>query len=147
MCVSIARSRYDTFIEAATYLSGEASQIFGNKTSKGSRKMYDSHQVEENLDVVKEVAVEKEAVVVVDAVVVEVVDTLVGNSTMEWTSLTLLGSSWMKNRLVWTMKLVMKYDKTQSARLLFKTGRRIRERQQQLNWVIGLSRMTIQRHL
>ena len=43
-CVSIARSRYDTFIEAATYLSGEASRIFGNKVPRGSRKVYDSHR-------------------------------------------------------------------------------------------------------
>ncbi len=39
-------------------------------------------KVGEDLDVVEEVMVEEEAVVVVDAEAVEVVDILVGNSTM-----------------------------------------------------------------
>ncbi len=99
-----------------TYLEKQAQSLAIKHQREVGRYMTPT-EVGEDLDMVKEVAVEEEAVVVVGAEAVEV-DILVGNSTMEWTSLTLLGSSWMKNGLVSTTTLVMRYNRILSIRLV-----------------------------
>jgi hypothetical protein len=127
-----------------TYLEKQAESLAIKHQREVGRYMTRT-EVGEDLDVVEEVAVEEEAVVVVDEEAVEVVDILVGNSTMEWTSLTLLGFSQMKNGLVLTMILVVRYNRILSARLPFRTERIIKEKQQQPNWATGSYQMMTQR--
>jgi len=128
-----------------TYLEKQAESL-AIKHQREVGKYMTRTVVGEDLDVMEEVAVEEEAVVVVDEEeAVEVVDILVGNSTMEWTSLTLLGFSQMKNGLVLTMILVVRYNRILSARLPFRTERIIKEKQQQPNWATGSYQMMTQR--
>ncbi len=117
-----------------TYLEKQAESLAIKHQREVGRCM-NPIEVGEGLDVVEEVMVEEEAVIMVDA---GVVDNLVGNSTMEWISLTLvLGSSRMRNGLVWTMTLVMRCNRILSVKLSFRTEKIIKEKQQQPNWATG----------